>query len=111
MLTTYTKYLDYDREDLAKVLAFWMEANGTLNTDNGSWVFYFEELDEKFGTALEEDPEMVQMIKDALDPEIVSIDSDTVHDDCFDLNFWTMWCPDVWDECQREWDDDEKEED
>ena len=41
----------YDREqaEKARAIAAWMYFTGTAETDNGSWCFYGEEVEEEFG--------------------------------------------------------------
>lgn len=105
MMTVFEKYLGYDRPTLAKAIAWYMTANGSLNTTEGNWVYSFAEIDELFGTDLEKgDVEMARMIEDELDPNILLIDDMTlsIPDKEFDLNFGLMYAPNAWEgECHE----------
>ena len=102
MMMVFEKYSGYDRPTLAKAIAWYMMANGSLNTTEGNWCFSFEEIDELFGTDLKNDREMAEKIFDELDPGIVILDDQTLLDDEFDLNFGLMYAPNAWEgECHE----------
>jgi len=82
----------YSRDELAERIAWFMMAKGSLETTEGSWIFYFDEIDQLFNTDLSNDREMAELIEEKLDTEnIIFWDEDTLQEDCFDLNFM-RWC-------------------
>lgn len=110
MMVTFDKYVGYGKKDLSEAMAWFMLAEGSMSTTNGNWSFTFDELHDLFGVDLENDPEMVQMILDALEKVdaangILYNNETWVIDSRFDLNFALAFCPAVEDECQKEWDE------
>ena len=74
---------------LARIIAKYMTAEGTLMTQSGSYFFSFSEINQLFGTSLPDDEDMVEKISDALDTEIVA---DVIIDEGFDLDFYLAHC-------------------
>ena len=81
---------DDERCKLARSIADYMTAEGTKMTRSGSYIFYFDEINQLFGTSLPDDANMVEQITDALDTDIVA-DADTTEG--FDLVFYLDYCP------------------
>lgn len=78
------------RWELAETIAEYMTVEGTEMTRSGSYIFYFDEINQLFGTSLPDDADMVETITDALDSDIVA-DADTTAG--FDLVFYLDHCP------------------
>ena len=79
-----------DRCQLARTIAEYMTAEGTEMTRSGSYIFYFDEINQLFGTSLPDDADMVEKITDALDSDIAA-DADMTEG--FDLVFYLDHCP------------------
>lgn len=80
----------FNRDYYAQTIAEYLIDEGTDNTHSGNYHFEFSEINERFGTSLPSDTEMLDKIVSALDSEIVS-DVDTTED--FDLMFYLDFCP------------------
>lgn len=79
-----------ERCHLARTIAKYLIDEGTEMTRSGSYIFYFDEINQLFGTFLPGDAEMIEKITDALDTDIVA-DADTTEG--FDLVFYLDNCP------------------
>lgn len=106
----------------AREIADWMFKVGTEETMSGNYCFYFEDINEKFGTNLPEDAEMVDSIVEEMWSTHDMLDSD-VEEDCFSWYFCLSDCIgfrrdctckicgkkirqiNLGDICQEEWDD------
>ena len=80
----------FDKSSYAQTIAEYMIDEGTEQTESGNYHFSFAEINERFGTSLPGDREMMDQIVSALDSEIVA-DADTTED--FDLAFDLDYCP------------------
>lgn len=80
----------FDRDCYAQTIAEFLVDEGTDKTHSGNYHFPFAEINERFGTSLPGDKEMMDKIVSALDSEIVA-DVDTTED--FDLMFYLDFCP------------------
>lgn len=80
----------FNRDYYAQTIAEHLIDEGTDKTHSGNYHFSFTDINERFGTALPSDGEMLMKIVSALDTEIVS-DVDTTED--FDLMFYLDYCP------------------
>lgn len=74
----------------AQTIAEYLIDEGTDKTHSGNYHFSFAEVNERFGTSLPSDREMLEKIVSSLDSEIVA-DVDTSED--FDLTFYLDYCP------------------
>ncbi|WP_417111535.1 hypothetical protein [Hominenteromicrobium sp.] len=74
----------------AQTIAEYLIDEGTDKTHSGNYHFSFTEVNERFGTSLPSDREMLEKIVSSLDSEIVA-DVDTSED--FDLTFYLDYCP------------------
>lgn len=74
----------------AQTIAEYLIDEGTDKTHSGNYHFSFTEVNERFGTSLLSDREMLEKIVSSLDSEIVA-DVDTSED--FDLTFYLDYCP------------------
>ena len=110
MMVTFDKYVEYDKETLADAIAWFMLAEGSMSTNNGSWCFDFDELHDLFGIDLYTDPEMVAAILASLNKidganGILYHEATYVDGYSFSLNFALAFCPGAEDECQKEWEE------
>ena len=80
----------FDKSSYAQTIAAYMTDEGTEQTESGNHHFSFTEINERFGTSLPGDHEMMDRIISALDSTIVA-DVDTTED--FDLTFHLDYCP------------------
>ena len=80
----------FDKSSYAQTIAAYMTDEGTEQTESGNYHFSFAEINERFGTSLPGDREMMEHIVSALDSEIVA-DADTAED--FNLTFYLDYCP------------------
>ena len=78
-------------------LADQMIQEGTNNTGEGNWVFYFDEIQEECGFSFSENPTLTELLADMLveRPEVSQVD---ICSDCLDLCFYLDYCPN----CQEE---------
>lgn len=82
--TMYTAYVagarDVVQARLDRVADF-IVSQGTRRTASGSWYVYCEELDEKFGVAIQEGNGLDAMLKDTLErrPEVAQVDISLQH--------------------------------
>ena len=83
----------FNRPAYAQTIAEYMIHIGTEETTTGNWHFGFDTLNRRFGLKLQDDTEMVEMIRGELykQPGIVA-DVD-IYDNDFDLLFYTEFCP------------------
>ena len=84
----------FSRERTAHLIADWITLEAMVNTDNGSWCVYFDEIKSNLGIDISEDIEMQQMISDATVPDIVE-NVEICTDDgegYFDINMWLRFC-------------------
>lgn len=80
-----------ERRELAKKIADYLIKTGTESTTNGSWIVYFNEIEDEFDVDV--DRELVDRVVDCLNPEIVA---DVYSDDfCFDMVFYLDYCPNL----------------
>lgn len=80
----------FDRDCYAQTIAEFLVDEGTDKTHSGNYHFSFAEINERFGTSLPSDQEMLDKIVSSLDSEIVA-DVDTTED--FDLMYYLDYCP------------------
>ena len=80
----------FNRDYYAQTIAEYLIDEGTDKTHSGNYHFSFAEVNERFGTSLPGDKEMLEKIVSALDSEIVA-DVDATED--FDLTFYLDYCP------------------
>ena len=80
----------FNRDYYAQTIAEFLVDEGTDKTHSGNYHFSFAEVNERFGTSLPGDQEMMNKIVSALDSEIVA-DVDITED--FDLTFYLDYCP------------------
>lgn len=80
----------FDKSSYAQTIAAYMTDEGTEQTESGNHHFSFTEINERFGTSLPGDHEMMDRIISALDSTIVA-DVDTT--EAFDLTFHLDYCP------------------
>lgn len=80
----------FNRDYYAQTIAEFLLDEGADKTHSGNYHFSFAEINERFGTSLPVDKEMMDKIVSALDSEIVA-NVDTTDD--FDLMFYLDFCP------------------
>ena len=80
----------FNRDYYAQTIAEYLIDEGTDKTHSGNYHFSFAEVNERFGTSLPGDKEMLDKIVSSLDSEIVA-DVDATED--FDLTFYLDYCP------------------
>lgn len=84
----------FEKSILAKTIAHDIVHDGTTNTGSGSWIVYFDEVQDKYKVDLSEDEEMLEAITEELhnsfEKEIAEI---SVLDDAIDLTFYLDFCP------------------
>ena len=89
-----------NQQELAKKIADYLIEQGTENTSNGSWIVYFDEIEDEFGVYLDYFDDLVTRITDALNPEIVA---DVIVDDFgFDMIVYLDYCPNIDEAIRRE---------
>lgn len=80
----------FNRDYYAQTIAEYMTDEGSESTSSGNYHFPFGEINERFGTELPSDKEMLDKIVSSFDPDIVA-DIDITED--FDLMFCLAYCP------------------
>ena len=85
----------FNRDYYAQTIAEHLIDESTDNTHSGNYHFSFQEINERFGTSLPSDKELLEKIVSSLDYEMVA-DVDTTED--FDLMFYLAYCPNAEDE-------------
>lgn len=80
----------FNRDFYAQTIAEYMTDEGSESTSSGNYHFPFVEINERFGTELPSDKEMLDKIVSSFDPSIVA-DADITED--FDLMFYLAYCP------------------
>ena len=94
----YNARIDHLHDELAQEIANYLIKEGTENTSNGSWVVYFNEIEDEFDVDV--DQELVNRVVDSLNPEIVA---DVIADDFgFDMIFYLDYCPNIEEAIRRE---------
>ena len=83
----------FDRQAYARTIAEHMIHVGTENTTTGNWHFGFDTIDERFGTDLLHDEEMVALIEHELYEHGDILSQIDVFDNDFDLMFYLDYCP------------------
>ena len=73
-----------------KEIADYITEAGLDYTSNGSYIAYFNELEELFDVSVEWIKEHAEDISDAFDYEIVA--ECIIEDDCFDMMFYMQYC-------------------
>ena len=88
--------------DLKKAISDYMIAEGSEQTTSGNWIFTYDEINNKFGTDLPNDAELINQITEY----IYAVKSDVVSDldlsQGFDLDFYTDHCPNIDESCLGE---------
>lgn len=90
MGSDWTTRYEIRSHDLASQIAAYITQEGCVNTDNGSYVVYFDEIAEHFGITEEEVSECAEEVTDILDYEVVA--DVEVDDECFDMVFYLAFC-------------------
>ena len=84
----------FEKASLIKSIAQDIFREGTTNTGSGTWLVYFEEIQEKYKVNLSEDKEMLdalaEELHDSFEEEIAEIN---ILDDAIDLTFYLDFCP------------------
>ena len=80
----------FNRDHYAQTIAEYLIDVGTDNTRSGNYHFSFNEINERYGTSLPCDKEMLDKIVSALDSEIVA-EVDATED--IDIMFYLGYCP------------------
>ena len=88
--------------NLIKTIAEYMITEGGEQTSSGHWIFTYDEINNKFGTDLPNDAELINQITEY----IYAVKSDVVSDldlsQGFDLDFYTDCCPNIDESCLGE---------
>ena len=86
----------------AKAIADYMLDEGSEQTSSGNWIFSYDEINNRFGTDLPKDAELINQITEY----IYAVKSDVVSDldlsQGFDLDFYTDHCPNIDESCLGE---------
>lgn len=77
----------------AKEIAVQLIRSGMENTTTGNWIFSFEEINEKYGTNLPEDQELLNRISRQLYDRSDSVADFCISGDGVDLDFYYDQCP------------------
>lgn len=86
----------FDKDGFAQTIADYLIEEGTEMTLSGNYHFEFREINKRFGTNLPEDKEMLDKITEQLTSgENSLVVSDLNTDTDIDLNFYTLYCPNV----------------
>ena len=84
----------FEKSSLIKSIAHSIVQEGTTNTGSGSWLVYFDEIQEKYKVNLSKDEEMLDAIAEELhnsfEEEIAEI---SILEDAIDLTFYLDFCP------------------
>lgn len=93
----FTSLIQYfDKEKYAATIADYLIEEGTERTRSGNYHFEFSEINKRFGTNLPEDKEMLdKLIEQLTSGENSLVVSDLNIDTDIDLNFYTLYCPNV----------------
>ena len=93
----FTSLIQYfDKEKYAATIADYLVVNGTEETFSGNYHIEFSEINKRFGTNLPEDKEMLDKIAEQLTSgENSLVVSDLNMDTDIDINFYTLYCPNV----------------
>ena len=83
----------FDKDDYAKTIADHLIRTSTENTLTGNWLTGFDEIENEFGVNLSEDTDLLDKICDHLSTSGEILCDLQVHDEQFDLTFYTDYCP------------------
>lgn len=83
---------------LAEQIAWYIMAEGTQNTLNGSWFAYFSKIDKVFEITLSENTELIFAIEDAFNSKIVADYETDLDDKYFCVYYYACYCPNFVDE-------------
>lgn len=86
----------FDREKYAEIIADAIVEEGTTNTSTGNWHIDFCEIKDKFAVDLDEDEDLLELVKSALyDNYGDAIAEMDIYDSQFDIMYFLFWCPDA----------------
>lgn len=85
-----------------KQIADYMIAEGCEQTTQGNWIFYYDEINSKFGVSLPDDSDLINDIAEYIYAEKSEIVSDLDLSQGFDLDFYTDCCPNIDESCLGE---------
>lgn len=77
-------------DDLASKIAVYITEDGCMNTTNGSWCVYYDEIAEEFGITEEEVSECADEVVKILNYDVCA--ECECNDNCFDLMFFLFYC-------------------
>ena len=86
----------YDRDKYAKVIANFMSMAGSEATPSGCWEFLYRQLNDRYGTNLPQDSDLMKRIQSHLcEDHSETVAGITVNDYCFILRYNPEQCPDL----------------
>ena len=88
--------------NLIKTIAEYMITEGGEQTSSGNWIFTYDEINNKFGTDLPNDAELLNQIAEYIYAEKSDVVSDLDLSQGFDLDFYTDCCPNIDELCLGE---------
>ncbi len=92
----------FNKDGFAQTIADYLIEEGTEMTLSGNYHFEFSEINSRFGINLPEDKELLDKIAEQLTSgENSLVVSDFNMDTDIDLNFYTLYCPNVTEECSQ----------
>lgn len=84
----------FEKASLIKTIAYDIFKEGTTNTSSGTWIVYFDEIQDKYKVDLNDDKEMLEAIAEELhnsfEEKIAEIN---ILEDALDLTFYLDFCP------------------
>ena len=84
----------FDREKYAEIIADTIVEEGTTKTTSGNWHVHFCEIEDKFAVDLDEDEDMLELIKSVLyDNYGDAIAEMDIYNSQFDIMYFLFWCP------------------
>ena len=91
-----------EQQNIAKTIAGYMIAEGCEQTSSGNWIFTYDEINNRFGTDLPNDAELINQIAEYIYAEKSDVVSDLDLSQGFDLDFYTDCCPNIDESCLGE---------
>ena len=83
-------------------IADYMINEGCDQTSSGNYIFYYDEINEKFGVNLPDDNQLLDDIAKYITEEQHEIVADLDLSQGFDLDFYTDYCPNIDESCLGE---------
>ena len=94
--------INMEQQNIAKTIAGYMIAEGCEQTSSGNWIFTYDEINNRFGTDLPNDAELINQIAEYIYAEKSDVVSDLDLSQGFDLDFYIDHCPNIDESCLGE---------